>query len=221
MTLELKDNLHTVPLAERTEPVLHEMETVTESVWFNPQKRDQILDMYIGINQRIGRPPRNNEERTGIRRYIIRAGEKRALPVEFDIGIQQTQCYEPGCNSRPNQCKDGNHQHAIIGGQAPKLVKLGVRQRILIPALDDLEAARKKAEEDSIIALHRQVAADQAAAAAGRAVATADARLAIAQASTEVVTVSPAKVEESDAPRARRRPVVEDIQPPEQPANRK
>src|ERR1700687_3758306 len=87
-----------VPMAHREFEPDEFVETHQETIWYNPLDRDYVLPLYVGTKAMGTRhPPRNAEERTGIRRYTIKSKQRRALPAEFDIAIQHLQCTEFGC----------------------------------------------------------------------------------------------------------------------------
>lgn len=151
-----------IPRAEQPGAPIEGVETVEETIWQNTTDRDVVLDLYVGV------PPLVNlraairsgkrltwEQRTGKRRYIIRARSERAIPSEFDTAIQQHQCLEPECSQRPLACKDKTHRHAVVGGLAPKqLVMKGCQHRpVISAALDDRHAAEQAAKEKTVEAL--------------------------------------------------------------------
>lgn len=127
-----------VPIAERPYGPVDTEETVEETVWHNPTEHDVVLDLYVGIQPNLRRFVLSGkkltwEQRTGKRRYIIRAKTSRAIPSEFDQGIQQMQCLDPEHSQRPFDCRDRTHRKMIVGGLAPhSLVKGGMQHRPLI-----------------------------------------------------------------------------------------
>lgn len=152
-----------VPLADR----LHHnpedyRETAQETVWFNPENEDAVIDVYVGCTPQYGprdrRPRLTRETRTGFRTYVVKAGEERAIPSEFDQAIQTLRCEEPGCISRPFYCKDHTHRKTIFAGLATKLIHRGMQHRPKLHYALDVELANYK---ESV-----KTAADAAAAAA-------------------------------------------------------
>src|SRR5579875_1528767 len=151
-----------VPLAERPN---YEPEDPRETVWYNPQEQDQVLELYVGQPTPIfggdpsRRPRLRPDERRGVRTYVIRAGQRRAIPSEFDYAIQQTMCKETECAGRPLYCQDRSHRKVIMGGLGPRLINEGMQHRpVLHPALDAEMAAYNEAMATA------QKAADAAAA---------------------------------------------------------
>lgn len=149
-----------VPPAERAFIPVQDLESAQETVWFNPTAKDAKLDLYIGVTpcrskhareqfQRL--PPLQKKEfRTGIRTYIIRAGERRSIHSDFDQGIQRTECLEPECTSRRLYCRDVTHHQIVIGGLGPQLVNERVLYRYAVhPSLIEA-AAREQAEKDEV-----------------------------------------------------------------------
>jgi hypothetical protein len=147
-----------VPPAERAFLPAGEHETAQETVWFNPTDKDAILDLYIGVTPcrsmrakqqfRAMHPLQKKEFRTGFRRYIIRAGERRSIHSDFDQAIQQTHCMESECTSRPMYCRDATHHKMVTGGLGPQLVNEAVQFRPIVhPSLIEAAALEKAAEE--------------------------------------------------------------------------
>jgi hypothetical protein len=143
-----------------------------ETIWFNPTEKDATLDLYIGTPTPRGKqfPPRNWEDLTGKRRYIIRAGQTRSMPAEFDRAIQHTHCKDGECLVRPYECKNPLHtDKEIVGGLGPQLRNMGTQKRpITVPArlhpsLDDV-AAREKALKEKRFEIYErgeQASADE------------------------------------------------------------
>jgi hypothetical protein len=135
-----------------------------ETKWHNPTTKVVVINLFIGTPQAMGPlfPPRNWEERTGQRRFVWQPGETKALPHEYDKGIQQTHCKENECLQRPLACTDPEHEHEVIGGYGPQLVNLGMQKRPhLAPALDDeltrrTEAERKEFENYKLAKFHEE-----------------------------------------------------------------
>lgn len=149
-----------VPLAERPFAPQDHTETAEETVWQNPNDQDVVLDLYVGIPLHIPRPSKTGraltwEQRTGKRRYIIRAKSERAIPSEFDRAIQHIQCMEAECSQRPFDCKDRGHRWTIVGGLAPhNVIHKGMQHRpVLSPALDDIAMREQQEKENTIKAL--------------------------------------------------------------------
>jgi hypothetical protein len=141
-----------VPPAERAFIPESDLSSAQETVWYNPTEKDAVLDLYIGVTpcrgeaaRRIYRamgPLQKKEFRTGIRRYVIKAGDRRAIHSDFDQGIQQTNCMEADCISRKMYCRDATHHHMVVGGLGPQLINERVQFRPTVhPSL--LEAAAK------------------------------------------------------------------------------
>lgn len=144
-----------IPQATRVFPPMEHEDSSDETVWYNPTEKDAILDLYVATPQMrvAGRrvvPPRNWEEKTGMRRYVIKAKTMRTLPSDFDRAIQQTQCKEVECLGRAFDCKAHDHHKEIVGGLGTQLLNKGtLRNRTTPPhtlssSLDDV-AAREKA----------------------------------------------------------------------------
>ena len=120
-----------------------------ETKWLNPTQKIVVIDVFIRTPVAGGAlaPPKNWEEKTGKQRFVWQPGETKALPHEFDRGIQEAKCLETECLQRPFNCKDPEHEHEIVGGYGPQLQNLGMQKRPrLAPALDD-EMARKNDAE--------------------------------------------------------------------------
>ncbi len=126
------DQHNLVPHADHDRPFEDYQDVAQETVWHNPTNKDVALDLYVGVKA-SGRPPRSREEKTGFRRYVIKASEKRAIAAEFDRAIQDV--------------RDG----IIIGGLGPHLINVGAQERPrLHPSLDVLRADKAAAEERAI-----------------------------------------------------------------------
>jgi hypothetical protein len=143
-----------VPIAERPFGPVDTEETVEETVWYNPTDHDVVLDLYVGIQPNLKRFVLSGrkltwEQRTGKRRYIIKAKTHRAIPSEFDQGIQQMQCMEAEHSQRPFDCRDRTHRKMIVGGLAPhSLVKGGMQHRpVVSQALVDSYAKEQKLKD--------------------------------------------------------------------------
>lgn len=156
------DDTFLVPQANRLlEPTEHQ-DSSEETIWHNPTNRDAILDVYIET-PKPGKKPRSWSEQTGKRRYVIKAGETRALPSEFDRAIQHFECTETECLARKFDCRDHTHARVIVGGLGPQLACKGTQRRpmapaALHPALDDVEARKKALQEERFQAYQRQEA---------------------------------------------------------------
>jgi hypothetical protein len=160
-----------VPAAERPYAPVDHQETVAETIWHNPTEKDVVLDLYVGIPNNLRGLVRSGkrltwEQRTGKRRYIIKAKSRRAIPSEFDMAIQHMQCQDPSgeCSQKPFECKNRAHRRTIIGGLAPHtLVMEGLQHRPTVSdALDDKYAAaqahREKVAEALIAKSDNEVA---------------------------------------------------------------
>lgn len=161
-----------VPPAERAFIPVEDLDSAQETVWFNPTEKDCVLDLYIGVTPcrserarqqfRAMSPLQKKEFRTGLRRYIIRAGERRAIHADFDQGIQQTQCLEPECTSHKLYCRDATHHHMVVGGLGPQLVNERVQFRPTVhPSLIEAAAKEKAALEQARIFLEQKQVAEQ------------------------------------------------------------
>lgn len=140
------------------------IETVKETVWFNPFEYDVAVQLHVGSQAKASDaewaalPPAIRRERQkGIRTYVIPAKATRVISSEFDQAIQQTKCNDPDCvGSKGLYCKDPEHNdRTIVGGQYPRLVNKGTQQRPLTKpptlhwALDDQRARAEAALEES------------------------------------------------------------------------
>lgn len=200
-------DISSVPVAAR--PALlavDHYDTEEQTVWFNPFDYDVAVQVHIGSKVMEGKwddpmrlarwrslpAPVRREMQTGIRVYVIPARSMRAIPSEFDMGIQMTLCLEPGCEgSKGLYCKNREHTNRqIVGGMYPRLVNKGTRLHPLEKpptlhyALDDERARAREALEASQKALaesmHQQgmaLVAAQKFEEAKKAVADAEARL--------------------------------------------
>jgi hypothetical protein len=144
-----------VPLADRPLAAPDYEDSQSQTIWHNPTERSVILDLHFETPKATGRPPAGWEERTGKHRYVLKAGETKAIPASFDMAIQHTQCFHTDCLQRPFSCKstEEGHEKAIVGGFGPQLVNKGT-QKVpiragfiqLAPALDDALARQQAAE---------------------------------------------------------------------------
>jgi hypothetical protein len=155
----MSTDLHSPPLVPLAQPVYldvhgkpavpppeHYRDSHRETKWLNPTAKMVILNIFVGTPQ-WGKPPRNFEEKTGMQRFVWQPGEVKALPHEFDRGIQQLECKETECLQHKLECSNPEHEHEIVGGYGPQLQNLGMQTRPrLAQALDD-EAARREAAE--------------------------------------------------------------------------
>lgn len=163
-----------VPQAERAFIPVHELESVTETVWFNPTEKDCVLELYIGVTpchsevarRKFRALPRlqKKEFKTGLRTYIIRAGERRAIHADFDQGIQQTHCQEPDCEAPQRMyCKDPTHHKMVTGGLGPQLINERVQYRPTVhPSLLEAAAMEKEALQKAQEFMNQKAAADAA-----------------------------------------------------------
>lgn len=118
-----------------------------ETKWLNPTSKVVVIEIFVGTPA-WGKPPRDWEEKTGKQRFVWQPGEVKALPHEFDQGIQETSCKETECLKQPRACRDPEHDHEIVGGYGPQLQNLGMQKRPhLAPALNDEEARKRDAEK--------------------------------------------------------------------------
>lgn len=156
-----------VPIAERPYGPADVEETVEETIWVNPSDADVVLDLYVGIPQVIRKPSKTGkaltwEQRTGKRRYIIRAHSERSIPSEFDMAIQHHQCQEGECSQAPFSCKNKKHRRMIVGGLAPhQLIMKGMQHRPAVSqSLDDTYAEAQAKKDATVEALIRRTEND-------------------------------------------------------------
>ena len=213
-----------VPMAER--PALQAadyMETEEQTIWFNPFDHAVAVQVHIGSTpmlsgsqgavseiEDIARARRwhsipaaqRREMQTGIRTYVIPPKSMRAIPSDFDMAIQRTECMHPECLGRKMYCKNREHtERMIVGGLYPRLINKGTQRMPLTepprlhPALDDekaraaeaLERAKRKLQEaqnakDMALVAHADLVEAQ------KDIATAEARLAEQQATEGVIS---------------------------------
>jgi hypothetical protein len=143
-----------VPIADRPIAAPDYEDSESQTIWHNPTDKPVKLDLNVDT-PRPGRPPRNWEERHGMVRYVVKAGDTRAIPSKFDMGIQHTQCHHIDCLQRPFACKSNEegHEKSIVGGFGPQLINKGTQKAPIkagfiqiAPALDDALAREKAAE---------------------------------------------------------------------------
>jgi hypothetical protein len=153
-----------VPLADRPFASPEYEDSQQQTIWFNPTSKDAVLNLQ-GDTPKPGRKPRNWEERTGQIRWVIKAGETKAIPSHFDRGIQQTQCSHLDCLQRPFDCKstEEGHEKQIVGGFGPQLINKGTQKAPIrpgfiqiAPALDDVLARQQQAEMDEFREFQRE-----------------------------------------------------------------
>lgn len=113
-------------------PAFLEPKEATYTEWHNPLDVPQHVD----IHEDAGLPPT---------RYTWKPGETRALPSRYDFAIQRL---DPT-------------GEMIVGGLAPRLVKVGSTFKLL-PALDPDIAAREQAKADALVAEAQKQAAENA-----------------------------------------------------------
>jgi len=145
-----------------------------QTIWENPTQHQVVLELQVDY-PKPGRPPRNWEEKTGKRRYVIGPGQTRALPSSLDKGIQFAQCHHEDCLQHPFECKstEEGHEKTIVGGHGPQLLNRGTQAvpiragfYTLHESLDDTESRRKAAEAEEFNAWKRaKLASEQAEAA--------------------------------------------------------
>lgn len=163
-----------VPQAERPFIPDSEIETVQETVWYNPTDKDCILDLYVGTKPRYSAaqrealrrytPAQMREYKSGTQRWVIRKGQERGIPIEFDYAIQATICQEPDCTS-PNKmyCRDVTHHAAVIGGLGPQLHNRRRQFRPIVhPSLQESQVNAQQAAEELLKARQLQEATDAA-----------------------------------------------------------
>jgi hypothetical protein len=160
-----------VPGAERPAyQAVDFIETNEDTIWHNPLDYDVAVQVHVGAEgkaadtpverQRWASLPANvrREKQTGIRTYVIPSKTSRAIPSEFDMAIQHTQCAHPECaGAKGLYCKDATHSDykKIVGGLYPRLVNKGTQRTPLAKppalhwALDDQRAKAAEALEAS------------------------------------------------------------------------
>ena len=146
-----------VPLADRPLAAPDYEDSQSQTIWHNPTEKSVVLNLHYETPKATGRPPVGWEAKTGCHRYVIKAGETKAIPSSFDMAIQHTQCFHIDCLQLPFACRSAEegHEKAIVGGFGPQLTNRGT-QRVpiragfiqLAPALDDALARQKAAEEE-------------------------------------------------------------------------
>lgn len=160
-----------VPLADRPFAPPPEQDSEQQTIWHNPTDRAVTLDIFVGTPlPSPGIKPKGIEQRQGVRRYVIGPKETRALPAIYDIAIQHTQCQHTDCLQTPFICKsrDPDHVKVIVGGLGPQLHNKGTQTApitsppMLSPALDDVEARRKAAEQEQFRAWQQERMAAEA-----------------------------------------------------------
>jgi hypothetical protein len=122
--------------------------------WFNPTKEDVILALHIGTDPknliwlrafREASPAKRAEMRTGTRIIIVKAGQTKMIPAEFDLAIQRTHCLHPECSAKKDSCKNLDHPRVVASGLAPQLT---CKRWHKVPSLAaNLDQARAQAEE--------------------------------------------------------------------------
>lgn len=160
-----------VPPAERPayQPTDY-IETSQDTIWYNPFEYDVAVQVHVGAEGKAGPTPAEEvrwkslpapvrrEKQTGVRTYVIKAKSERAIPSDFDMAIQHTQCSHYEClGSKGLYCKNPDHSEhkTIVAGLYPRLVNKGTqRTPIREPAklhwaLDDQKAKAAQALEDS------------------------------------------------------------------------
>jgi hypothetical protein len=165
-----------VPLAERPFAPPPDEDSERQTIWHNPTDKPVKLDLhYTTPKASFPIKPKGYEQRTGKRIYIIQPGATRAIPSEFDMAIQHTQCHHTDCLQMPFRCRSNEegHEKSIVGGFGPQLENRGSQSMpirsgfiTLAAALDDVEARRRAAEEAEYKAFREAKLAGERAAAA-------------------------------------------------------
>lgn len=122
--------------------------------WYNPTSTDVVLEIYVGTD------PKNHlwrkafleasqvkrlEMKSGNKIFIVKAGQTREIPAEYDLAIQRTHCLHPQCTAKKDACKDLDHPRVVASGLAPQLVCKKWRR---VPSLAaNLDMARAQAEQ--------------------------------------------------------------------------
>ena len=201
-----------IPLADRPFAPPPDQDSERQTIWHNPTALPVRLELHVAT-PRPSFPikPVGFEQRTGKRVYVIQPGQTRAIPSEFDMAIQHTQCHHTDCLQRPFACRSNEegHEKSIVGGFGPQLENKGSQSMpiragfiTIAPALDDVEARRKAAEEAEYKAFREQKMAQERAAAAHAETQRAEAEVAAArklQADRAAVAAAAAKAADETA----------------------
>ena len=119
-----------VEIRETEDPLVMEDEQL-DTEWFNPTDVDVVLPVYIGTDPKgqlwrrafaAASPARRLEMSSGTRTFIVKAGQTRMIPSEFDLAIQRTHCLHPQCGAKKDACKNLDHPRVVIAGLAPQLL---------------------------------------------------------------------------------------------------
>ena len=137
---------------ETTGPILVEDDQLNTE-WYNPTKEDVVLEVHIGTDPKnaIWRKAflessaaKRQEMKSGNRIFIVKAGQTRMIPSEYDLAIQRTHCLHPQCNAKKDACRDLDHPRVVIAGLGPQLV---CKTWHKVPSLSaNLDQARSQAE---------------------------------------------------------------------------
>lgn len=156
---------------EDGEQYLDHPDETRDTMWKNPTDHDVVMDLHIGTNPLYGNGPRptlhpfgkTREQRLGVKQFVVKAGQTKAIPSEFDVGIQHRECRHPDCTSKKLYCLDKSHPSNIVGGLGPQLINLGMKVRPrLSPALDAMLSEKKEIEAKAIEAFHAKEDAERA-----------------------------------------------------------
>lgn len=122
--------------------------------WFNPSSEDVVLELHVGTDPknmvwlkayREASVAKRLEMKSGNRIMIVKAGQSKMIPAEFDLAIQRTNCLHPQCTAKRDLCKDLDHPRVVSGGLAPQLL---CKRWHRVPSLAaNLDIARAQADE--------------------------------------------------------------------------
>ena len=166
-----------IPVADRLyPPPPGEEDSEQQTVWNNPTDLPVRLTLFVETPKPTpGHKPRTYDERHGTRTYTLGPRATKAIPAFFDRQIQQTQCGHTDCLQIPFDCRshEEGHEKMIVGGYGPQLTNKGTQRApmaagfiSLAPALDDVEARRKAAEDEEIRGWRERKRAEEREAAA-------------------------------------------------------
>jgi hypothetical protein len=122
--------------------------------WYNPTDQDVVLELHVGTDPknlvwlkayRESTAAKRLEMKSGNRIMIVKAGQTRMVPAEFDLAIQRTHCLHPQCTAKKDLCKDLDHPRVVAGGLAPQLL---CKRWHRVPSLAaNLDIARAEKDE--------------------------------------------------------------------------
>ena len=122
--------------------------------WYNPTSQDVVLEIHIGTDPKNAAwrkayleasPARRLEMKSGNRIYVIKAGQIKMVPSDYDLAVQRTHCLHPACTSKKDACKDLDHPRVVSAGLAPQLI---CKRWHRVPGLAaNLDMAKAQAEQ--------------------------------------------------------------------------